>query len=204
MDEDYAGNGLHLLLVLVALGALVLRRSTLPRSLPQYALCVAGGFLLFCMLLKWQPWGTRLQMPLFVIASPLTALALPLANRKGAVTALAAVMLLCSLPWLFRNESRPLWGDRSILNADSESLYFAKRPRLQPYYVWGADFNSQRQPCNTIGLESSNNNAYEYPLWVLLGKRQGEMPRIEHINVSNVSGRIPIKNFNPCAAFEIR
>lgn len=202
-DEDYAGNGLHLLLALAAIGALALRRKPLPRSLQQYALSLASGFLLFCMFLKWQPWGTRLQLPLFVLASPLAALALPLGNRRWAVATLAAIMLLCSIPWLLGNQSRPLWGDRSILCAAREALYFAKRPQLQPYYFQAAEHFSNRGSCNAIGLVSSNGNTYEYPFWALLGRRLEKMPRIEHINVNNVSGSIPLKNFNPCAAFEI-
>ena len=202
-DEDYAGNGLHLLLLLAAIGALALRRKSLPRPLPMYALSLAGGFLLFCMLLKWQPWGTRLQLPLFVLASPLAALALPLGNRRWAVAALSAVMLLCSIPWLLGNQTRPLWGDRSILNADRTSVIFVKRPQLLPYYTQAAEYFSKGGSGNAIGLVSSNGNSWEYPLWALLGRRLETMPRIEHINVKNVSGSIPLKDFGRYTVCEI-
>lgn len=202
-DEDYAGNGLHLLLVLVSAGVLVLRRQSLPRSLPPYALSLAAGFLLYCMLLKWQPWGTRLQLPLFVLASPLTALALPLGDRRWVVAAFAAIMLLCSSPWLFGNQTRPLWGDGSILRADRESLYFVKRPHLLPYYTQAAEYFSRPGSCDAIALVSASGNTYEYPLWAFLDRRRDEMPRIEHINVTNVSGSIPLNGFNPCAVLEI-
>jgi 4-amino-4-deoxy-L-arabinose transferase-like glycosyltransferase len=203
MDEDYAGNGLHLLLVLVSIVALILRRKSLPRAMIPYALSLAAGFLLYCMLLKWQPWGTRLQLPLFVLASPLTALALPFGNRSWAVSTMAAIMLFCSTPWLFGNQTRPLWGYHSILSADRESLYFAKRSQLQPYYSQAAEYFSKPGSCESIGLVSSNSNTYEYPLWALLDRDRKEMPRIEHINVNNISGSIPLKNFRPCAELEI-
>jgi hypothetical protein len=203
LDEDYAGNGLHLILALAAVGFLALRRKSLPQALTPYALSLAGSGLLFCMLLKWQPWGTRLELPLFVLAAPLTALALPLGNRRWAVTTLAAIMLLCSIPWLFSNQTRPLWGEQSILGADRESLYFAKRPQLLPYYLQAAEYAGNRFSCNAIGLVSSNGNTYEYPFWALLSKRRENMPRIEHVNVANISGSIPLKNFSPCMTLEI-
>lgn len=203
MDEDHAGNGLHLLLVLVSTGALVVRRKTLPRALTPYALSLAVGFLLYCMLLKWQPWGTRLQLPLFVLASPFTTLALPLGNRSWAVSTLAAIMLLCSTPWLFGNQTRPLWGYRSILKTDRGSLYFAKRSQLLPYYSQAAEYFSKPGSCDDIGLVSASVNTYEYPLWAFLNSRRKDMPRIEHINVKNVSGSIPLQSFNPCAVLEI-
>jgi len=202
-DEDYAGNALHLFLVLVSIVALILRRKSLPRSLPPYALSLAVAFLLYCMLLKWQPWGTRLQLPMFVLASPLTALALPLGNRRWAVAALAAIMLICSTPWLFGNQTRPLWGNRSILSTERESLYFAKRSQLLPYYSQAAEYFSRPGSCDAIGLVSSTGNTYEYPFWALLNSRREEMPRIEHINVNNISGAIPLENFKPCAELEM-
>jgi hypothetical protein len=203
LDEDYAGNGLHLLLVLVAIGVLALRRKSLPRNLPPYALSLAGGFLLFCMLVKWQQWVSRLQLPLFVLASPLTALALLPGNRRWAVATLAAFMMIGCSPWLFENQTRPLWGEQSILRVDRESQYFIKRPQLQPYYFQAAEYFSKSGSCDAIGLVSANGNTYEYPFWALLSKRRDTMPRIEHVGVNNVSGSIPLKNFNACAAVEI-
>lgn len=204
LDEDYAGNGLHLLLILISVGALIVRRKSLPRALTPYTLSLAVGLLLYCMLLKWQPWGTRLQLPMFVLASPLIALALPFGNRSWTASTLAAIMLLCSTPWLFGNQTRPLWGHRSILSTDRESLYIAKRSQLLPYYFQAAEYFSRPGSCAAIGLVSSNNNTYEYPLWALLNNRRKEMPRIEHTNVNNVSGSIPLKDFKLCAEFELR
>lgn len=202
-DEDYAGNGLHMLLALLSIGVLTARRSSVPRPQFYYALSLCGGFLLFCVLLKWQPWGTRLQLPLFVLAAPLIAATMPLDRRRWAVPAVAAFMLFCSVPWLFANQTRPLWGDQSILRADRESLYFVKRPELESYYAHAVEQFASRGSCNTIGILSSSGNTYEYPFWVLLNRGTETMPRVEHVNVGNISGSIARKNFNPCFIFEI-
>lgn len=203
LDEDYAGNGLHLSLGILAMGALIVRRNSLSRSLLYYTLSLTSGFLLFCVLLKWQPWGTRLMLPLFVLASPLIAVALPLDSKKWLVSSFATFMLLCSVPWLLGNQTRPLWGDQSILSADRTSLYFIKRPELESYYSRAAEHVTNNGSCDAIGILSSSGNAYEYPLWVLLNSHPGKMPRIEHLNVTNVSGSITLHDFRPCSIFEI-
>ena len=203
MDEDYAGNGLHLLLAFMAVGTLAIRRNSLPRPLLYYALSLAGGYLLFSMLLKWQPWGTRLQLPMFVLASPIIAMALPIDRKKWVVPAFAVFMLVCSTPWLLSNQTRPLFGERSILHFDRESFYFAKRPKLESYYSQAVEQFMTRDSCNAIGLLSSSGNAYEYPFWALLNMRMKTLPRIEHINVSNISGSITLHNFKPCFIFEL-
>lgn len=203
LDEDHAGNGLHLLLAILALVALAVRRNSLPRPLLHYALSLAGGFLLYCILLKWQPWGNRLQLPLFVLAAPLIALAIPFEEKKLALPVCAGFMLLCSVPWLVGNETRPLWGDRSILTATRESLYFVKRPQLESYYVHHVDRYLSLDACNTIGITSPSGNAYDYPYWALLARRTATMPRIEHVNIDNVSRSIPRLGFRPCFVFEI-
>ena len=67
--EDLAGNGLHLLLIAAAMvGAW---RGGGGRRLRAFAGCLLVAFLLFCLLLRWQPWHSRLQLPLFVLAAPL-------------------------------------------------------------------------------------------------------------------------------------
>jgi len=203
LDEDHAGNGLHLLLAILAGIALTVRRNSLPRPLLWYALSLAGGFLLYCILLKWQPWGNRLQLPLFVLAAPLIALSFPLERKKSALPLLAVFMLFCSVPWLMGNETRPLWGDRSILHAKRESLYFVKRPQLESYYLHHVDQYLRRDSCATIGITSPSGNAYEYPFWALLSRRTATLPQIEHVNIDNVSRSIPRRGFQPCFVFEI-
>jgi hypothetical protein len=34
---------------------------------------MVGGVALFCLLLKWQPWGARLHLPVFLVLAALTA-----------------------------------------------------------------------------------------------------------------------------------
>ncbi len=68
--EARAGNTVAAVLIL-ACAALVLMRSNLRRSpLGLYGLVVACTFLVFSGLLKWQIFGSRLQLPFFLLMAP--------------------------------------------------------------------------------------------------------------------------------------
>src|SRR5262249_11115323 len=78
-NEDIAGNPVQLVLVVVAFAAILLGgASGFPRW--RYALAVAAAALIFLIGLRWQPWITRLQLPIFALAAPLAAF-LPFAER---------------------------------------------------------------------------------------------------------------------------
>lgn len=74
-NPDEIGNPWHLLLIAVAFAMLPFGLRKKSWSVIHYAACVATGALLFCILLKWQPWHTRLHLPLFVLSAPLVAAA---------------------------------------------------------------------------------------------------------------------------------
>lgn len=76
-DEDYTGNLVHTLLVVAVLtyGAIRAARRQQYPLLAAMGGCVAA-FLLFSLLLRWQIWGNRLMLPLFVLWCPLVVIAL--------------------------------------------------------------------------------------------------------------------------------
>src|SRR5262249_14959140 len=68
--EANANNRWHLILIACAALWAVFRRD---RVWVRYAAGLLAAFLLFCFYLKWQPYMTRLELPLFVLAMPLVA-----------------------------------------------------------------------------------------------------------------------------------
>ncbi len=196
MHEDIAGNPLHLLLILYALVAIcasgVLRRG----PVLVYAGVLVAGFLLFCLVLKWQPWHSRLHLPLFVIWAPAVSIALsPGWSRRigyGAATAL----LVAALVVIGYNETRPLYGPRSIFSTERADQYFATRPFGVDYRAAIGYLNSQTH--GNIGLVLGT-NAWEHPFWTLLKDEAGDNPRLEHVLVGNVSGRLATQHQRPAA-----
>lgn len=202
--EDYAGNGLHLLLLIASFAGLLRCNAKPASSIVPYAVSLATAFILFSLLLKWQPWITRLQLPFFLLGAPITAIGLPFSDKKLTAIILSTLLLLCSGPWLLTNQSRPLLGDWSIISESRESLYFVNNPALYPYYRIAAERAARFPDRTTIGLVSDSIDAYEYPLWVLLQNRMDTLHRIEHVNVANISGTIPLRDFEPVIFFRIK
>ena len=193
--EDLAGNPLHLLLAVGALGVLVFYRPARSTTLALYAACILAGFLLFCLLLKWQPWNSRLHLPLFLLLMPWVAVVLDRSMPRAVVLGLLLVLMGWSLPFVFRNQSRPLLGAGSILRSSRTSQYFANSP------VWETPYQQVTQQiaagsCRQIGLRLGSDQ-WEYPLWALSSATQPPL-QFEHVNVQNISGRIPA-TYVPCA-----
>ena len=196
MHEDIASNPLHLLLILYALAAIyassVLRRT----PVLVYAGVLVAGFLLFCLVLKWQPWHSRLHLPLFVLWAPAVSIALSQGWSQRMGQGVAAVLLVAALVLIGYNETRPLYGPRSIFFAERADQYFATRP-------FGADYRAaighlNAQPYRHLGLVLGA-NAWEYPFWALLKDEGGASPRLEHVLVGNVSGHLATQRTRPAA-----
>jgi hypothetical protein len=200
LNEDYAGNPLHLLLAMAAAG-LALRRPRSALVIGLYAALLVA-FLTFCAYLKWQPWHVRLHLPLFVAACALIGLSM---ERWPVLLArtIGAALLVSAVPYLLWNETRPLLGERSVLTAPRLQQYFASRPRLQETHARLAA-GAARSGCRQIGL-LMHANSWEYPLWVLLDARAADGPRLHHVRVTNPSAGThePGVSGPPCALFVV-
>jgi hypothetical protein len=159
-----------------------------------YLLCLVAGFLLFSLLLRWQPWNSRLMLPLFVLASAVAGSVLGDVPRRLPMAALAIGLTLAATPWLAANRSRPLVASAalqtspSILATSRTEQYFAKRPMLEAPYRSAAALITARG-ARRVGLVC-HEDAWEYPLWVLLGSGWHRPPVIEHAAVRNVSAKL--------------
>ncbi len=117
------GSPLHLLLAAGLAGSLVLGWRKLG-SLPAWPLWVApfGALLLFCTLLKWQPWHARLHIPFLAIMAPVLGVWL---SRRGVMLAACAVLGLAqTVPALMWNESKPLVGPDTIIGLSRDQVLF--------------------------------------------------------------------------------
>lgn len=201
-NEGLDGNPLHFLLIACAaitvLSSGALRRS---RGLVAYATSWLVAFLLFCWVLKWQPYHSRLHTPLFILLAPVVALALARWRPRWLGTGVMLAMLLHSVPWLLYNATRPLVGPQSILNTPRASQLFAARRDLHESFVEAAR-SIEAGGCRQVGLVMGVDN-WEYPLWKLLATGNDRAVRIEHVEVGNRSRGLPLPEFEPCAVITV-
>lgn len=191
--EDRAGNPLHFLLMGAAVVAAVGMRSR-RRLVAGYAAALVLGWLLFSAALKWQPWHSRLELPIFVLGAPLVALVC--GDRAGLRAVVAAVLLAGAIPTAFWNQSRPLVGADSIVRRNRTELYFVSVPGGLASYA-EATHAIRELACTHVGLEAGGSSAPEYPIWVLLRSPRGAAVTFEH--VGGVTPPAVAGSFVPCA-----
>ncbi|MBI5763526.1 MAG: glycosyltransferase family 39 protein [Planctomycetes bacterium] len=186
--EDSAGNGLHLVAILAALLPLTFTRA--PNRAISWALfaAVVAGFLLFCGYLRWQPWNSRLHLPLFVLAAPLIGSAFD-GRRSFARSAIMILLLAGVFPLLF-NFSRPLIGPNSIVRLARNDIFYLTRWDVREGHMQLADY-ARRRGCLRIGMMIGPNE-WEYPLWAMLNEARVDGPyKFDHVNVSNATKSLP-------------
>lgn len=202
--EDLAGNPLHFVLIAGCVPFLLLQRRN-RQDIRYYSVCLLTAFLLFSVYLKWQPWHSRLQLPLFVLWSPVVALLLSEIRYRRIADLVMVILILGAMPWVVHNSSRPLMGQRSILATDRAEQYFANRRSLYEPYNRSIRFLSNSE-CSDIGLMLGGDD-WEYPFWVLLGEHDKRKVRLEHVNVPNISrveySKPPFRTFTPCAVIVV-
>jgi hypothetical protein len=188
LSEDYAGNPLHLLIAVISFTAALWGFRT-NRLAAAYSACLVGAFLLFCGYLKWEPWVSRLHLPLFVAAMPVCGLVFSRDGVRRVGYIVAVVLLGVGIFYATENEVRPLVGEQSILRQSRTSLYFTVRPeRLGPFLA-AAAAAAHGNP-SRIGLVTGVDD-WEYPLRVLVRAQSGVAVPFEHLNVRNESRNCP-------------
>ena len=186
VHEDFVGNPLHFLAAFAAVVIIWRRREAFPALVGSWAGLSVASALAFAVALKWQPWNSRLHLPLFVLAFPLIGIAFE--GRRRLAATWAAVFCLVALPSLGVTWPRTLVGPGSVLTLSREAQRFRNHPKLQPVYAAAADVVRDLR-CARVGLVLDW-DGFEYPFWPLLRERIGEAVWLEHVLVQNASARL--------------
>ncbi len=194
LNEDTAGNFLNLVLIFVTLVIVVISPPLRRSQVSLYVLGLVAAFLVFCAVFRWQPWHTRLQLPLFVLWSPVIGVVFERQFRRIITDALGATLILAAMPATLLNETRPLInrGGLFVIAAPRDRLYFSGRPSLFEPYRIVASLTSESS-CQDVGIDIPS-NGYEYPLLVLLGIRPGGR-QIRYVG----DEAIPLRDHSVCA-----
>lgn len=208
--EDYAGNPIHFLLILSSpvfiwpgvlhRGADLHAKAVTPGVgvIRDYVLGVITSFLLFALMYKWQRTGSRLQLPFFVLWSPLFGL-LTGSWKRSLSWLLMAGLVFSSWQVLLANPSRPLLPvgvvDWSILERSREEVLMVNSPEILPGYL-SITQAVQRTGCRQIGLKMDSSDP-EYPFWAFLSP-SGKEANIQHLDASSTLMVYIDPLFEPC------
>lgn len=189
LHEDYAGNPVHLMIIVVAIFVMLSIRSQFRLAL-IYCTCLAIGFLLFCGYLKWQPFNSRLHLPLFVAMAPVCGAVFSRSFLRTIMPAVAIIILCIGALYATRNALRPLLSKHaSIMVVRRPDLYFTNRPPFRDAYENAASAVTRGTPTR-IGIITGV-NSWEYPMRVLVQMKSSTKVRFEHVDIQNESRVCP-------------
>lgn len=178
VHEDTASNLLHCGLIVVTLGLCFspqVRRQA-PRLAPL-ALALFGGFCLLCFFLRWQPWNTRYHLPLFVIGAPVVGVAFSCIFSQRVLNVLSIGLIVCALPLVVYNATRPLVGRSSILTTSQLTHRFRSAPAHEAPYLKATSIIREQSP-PSLGMMVQY---CEYPLWSLLQEPHAGEIKLVHV-----------------------
>lgn len=201
-DENTTQAGVHFLLIIVFF-LLVFFSRLGTAELRYFELCLLSMAFVFCIAIKWQPWLTRLQLPLFVLASA----GIGALWERIQIPVLEMVIVSClfifSIPYVINAYPRHLLGKKNVFTQTREEQYFSMSKDRYENYAQVSD-RLAVSGCRNIGLVMGADD-WEYPLWPLLKRRGITNERLEHIEVNGPLAQIPypLGDFHPCARLEI-
>lgn len=179
LQEDAAGSTVHVLFILLFSPLLFFHRFRNKNVLVIFFICISM-LLVFSLILKWQIWHVRLQLPILLLLCSILAFIIDKMQNKISVV-ICFLFFLAALPFIFYNQTRPLIGPSNIFYKARYNQYFATNMQNQkPFFDMSAII--QRNNLKKIGWYVSG-DAWEYPMWVLLQDEHGL--KMEHTLVQN-------------------
>ena len=158
-----------------------------------YISLISIQFIFFCTLLLWEPWNTRLHLPLFFSSIPIIIFAF---YKSPVFYKMRNVLYLLVLGFAFTvvlfNYNRPIITSKTSskikINDDRYKKYFANNLELYPEYK-ACVSQLHRQKIKSIGL-IIHIDTWEYPLYSIF---LVDKIKSEHINVDNLTKNVPTK-----------
>lgn len=208
--EDYTTNTLHLGLFWISLGFYLFRKSNRKHSIYGfYLLALVFQFIFFNMGIKWSLFNVRLQLPLFVLMTPIIGLILMNVYRYLAAS-LVVILLLIAMIFPFLNHARPLIiipradspqsGETpyTVFALDYNERYFVYRPQLYKDYMEVKDY-FVKSACKDYGIYAALD--WVYPLVYLIQRDKADA-YFQYMDITNATHRryqySPYHDFRPC------
>ncbi|MFN5443947.1 MAG: ArnT family glycosyltransferase [Crocinitomicaceae bacterium] len=161
-NEDEVSNFLQVILFLVTLLFLILQWKNTTNSFRFTTLFCLATFFIFSIILKWQPWHIRLQVPLFMMmAIPCSMMLYQIKFKKIIGLYLISATLYCMLLMML-NPNRPfIKTDKQAKLVTRFEKYFVAMPLFLPEFKkW-----RYRIKKNTPTKWGVHGDTWEYPMY---------------------------------------
>ena len=210
-SEMTSGNPLHTLVIaaviLAAIINLLKRKDASSREVVIFTSLLLISYVLFNVFLKWQPSGSRWQLPYFFLFAPIIGFTLDGFDRPklpvGSI--ISGLLVLAAIPWLFSVKERPVipmaefTQNRSILRTNRHEMYFNTQPEDYDLYITAGKYILGQPKSQRVGLDV-NGPTLEYPLWAVMETIE-RRTTIAYLSADGESSKYLIRNFEPDAIF---
>ena len=209
LHEDAAGNFIHTLLIIIIFFISLAFIKQVKRIQLTSLFIAVISILLYCFLLKWQPWTGKV-LPLFVITTPFLMVALnytlPIKELKITFYIILVFMLIGTFPYLLYNKSRPILAknNKSILYQERFEGYFNNRPNLYNQYkkIINKLDKTEVSKKDFIALHLGG-DSWDYPFLVMLKKKfNNKLPYVFHLKKTDIEKIEDISSFPMYIIFE--
>jgi len=171
--EDIAKNPAQMLMLLLL--GIVLTANNKYKCYRFYSLMVVSAWFVFAYCIPWQPWITRLQLPLFALSAPMFGFWCFQTRRKKIANIVLVVMAFISLLPLTQNKSRYIIKS---LYSDRYKLIFNNKDELFYKNYKNAVSEIDRLKIKNLGIIIGG-DSWEYPLFAY--NWRNPTPEITHI-----------------------
>lgn len=217
--EDSAGSPLHILIIILAMisvSVLYLAGKIKRRHIVWYSLACILAAVAFGVVVHYDQYGVRYQLPLFIIWAPIVGAVIFHINEKWLAPLATAFFIVISIPYVLFNTTRPIIAlknepepfamhplpamgttkSSSIFYSSQRDLLFINAPEWEtPLIEATHDIRDSR--CLAVGMRIDSHDV-EYPIWWLLKAPQSGI-RIESLYYSDALSRYADTSFKPCA-----
>jgi hypothetical protein len=198
VDENVTGNFIHFLLIILS-SVVILVRQVRHRAglLTVYICLLIGAFGLFAFYLKWQPWHSRLHLPLFVLWAPVIGIFLSQFGFLTIQRALVIGLIIQVWPFILFNPLHPVIGPKNIFNMSRLEQQFLINPASLEPYRQAAQVIHENQ-CYQVGLSASP-GVLEYPIWSVLQAESDKLTQLHCLDIKNESASLSSDKLPLCA-----
>ena len=184
-DETECASPLHAAMMGLSFILLLIAARRFTNETRLLAASVVAGAFLLCLVLKWQPFHTRLQLPLFFLAIPVIAVVFETFRFRALTLLLVGLLLVEALPLIFNCFNHPLMAKANIFNSSLSVRRFAFRPEILPEYETTLQLLRDSQAKNIGVISPPNNSGWEYPLFDPDRMNYGYPWHVEQVQVQN-------------------
>ena len=185
LHHDTVGNFVHTFLFFFAFVIILIKVKSVPNTIRIYLFLTILSIFIFAFLLKWQPWQTRLDLPVFFLLIPVLVYSINFIKYKIIINNIICLSLVSISIWILfiGDPSKSIFGEKSIFTNNNSSYIFGYNDAKK------IESELEKNKISNIGL-ALGGDSWEWQHWIVSKNRV-----FEHVYFNIALIKTP--NFNP-------